>query len=75
MGVEERYKKKKEEGKASTLYNGVENRHLAKNAEAVGQEVTQRVNTWLANNKTYFSVFYNTAFLSVNKRLKISSST
>ena len=55
MGVEERYKKKKEEGKASTLYNGVENRYLSKNVESVGKEISNRVNTWLKNNETYFS--------------------
>ena len=55
MGVEERYKKKTEEKKAGTLYNGVENRYLSKNAETVGKEISNRVNTWLENNKTYFS--------------------
>ena len=55
MGVEERYKKKTEEKKAGTLYNGVENRYLSKNVESVGKEISNRVNTWLENNKTYFS--------------------
>ena len=55
MGVEERYKKKTEEKKAGTLYNGVENRYLSKNVESVGMEISNRVNTWLENNKTYFS--------------------
>ena len=55
MGVEERYKKKTEEKKAGTLYNGVENRYLSKNIESVGKDISNRVNTWLENNKTYFS--------------------
>ena len=55
MGVEERYKKKTEEKKAGTLYNGVENRYLSKNAETVGKEISNRVNTWLEDNKKYFS--------------------
>ena len=55
MGVEERYKKKTEEKKAGTLYNGVENRYLSKNVESVGKEISNRVNTWLENNKNYFS--------------------
>ncbi|MEE1171706.1 MAG: hypothetical protein U0K87_05065 [Ruminococcus sp.] len=55
MGVEERYKKKTEEKKAGALYNGVENRYLSKNVESVGKEISNRVNTWLKNNETYFS--------------------
>ena len=56
MGVEDRYKKKREEeNKSSTLYNGVENRYLYKNAETVGKEISSRVNTWLQNNKNYIS--------------------
>ena len=55
MGVEERYKKKKEEEKSSALYNGVENRYLSKDAESVGKDISNRVNTWLKNNETYFS--------------------
>ena len=54
MGVEERYKKKQEE-KSKVLYNGVENRYLSKNAEAVGQEIANRVNTWIQDNNNYFS--------------------
>lgn len=55
MGVEERYKKRKEDKKTNTLYNGVENRYLSKNIETVGKEISNRVNTWLANNNNYFS--------------------
>ena len=56
MGVEDRYKKKREEEKKSnTLYNGVENRYLNKNVETVGKEISNRVNTWLTNNKNYIS--------------------
>ena len=55
MGVEERYKKRKESEKTNTLYNGVENRYLSKNIETVGKEISNRVNTWLANNNNYFS--------------------
>ena len=56
MGVEDRYKKKREEEeKSNTLYNGVENRYLYKNAETVGKEISNRVNKWLTNNKYYIS--------------------
>ena len=56
MGVEDRYKKKREEeNKSSTLYNGVENRYLYKNAETIGKEISNRVNTWLKNNNNYIS--------------------
>ena len=56
MGVEDRYKKKREESnKSSTLYNGVENRYLYKNAETIGKEISNRVNTWLTNNNNYIS--------------------
>ena len=56
MGVEDRYKKKREEEeKSKTLYNGVENRYLYKNAETVGKEITNRVNTWITNNNNYIS--------------------
>ena len=56
MGVEDRYKKKREEEeKSKTLYNGVENRYLYKNAETVGKEISNRVNTWITNNNNYIS--------------------
>ena len=56
MGVEDRYKKKREEeNKSGTLYNGVENRYLYKNAETIGKEISNRVNTWLTNNNNYIS--------------------
>ena len=56
MGVEDRYKKKREEEeKSNTLYNGVENRYLYKNAETVGKEISNRVNTWLTNHNHYIS--------------------
>ena len=56
MGVEDRYKKKREEEeKSKTLYNGVENRYLYKNAKTIGKEITNRVNTWLTNNNNYIS--------------------
>ena len=57
MGVEDRYKKKREEEEkeSNTLYNGVENRYLYKNAETVGKEISNRVNKWLTNNNHYIS--------------------
>jgi len=57
MGVEDRYKKKREEEEkeSTTLYNGVENRYLYKNAETVGKEISNRVNKWLTNNNYYIS--------------------
>ena len=55
MGVAERYKKRKEEEKTNTLYNGVENRYLQKNAETIGKKISDRVNTWITNNNNYFS--------------------
>ena len=55
MGVEDRYKKRKEEEKTKGLYNGVENRYLYKNIETVGKEINDRVNTWLTNNNNYIS--------------------
>ena len=54
MGVEDRYKKKKEEeSKSNTLYNGVENRYLSQGIETIGKDIEDRINTWLTNNKNY----------------------
>lgn len=54
MGVEDRYKKKKEEeSKSNTLYNGVENRYLSQGIETIGKDIENRINTWLTNNKNY----------------------
>lgn len=53
MGVEDRYKKKKEESKSNTLYNGVENRYLSQSVETIGKDITNRINNWLTNNKNY----------------------
>ena len=74
MGVEDRYKKKREEeNKSSTLYNGVENRYLYKNAETIGKEISNRVNTWLQNNKNYISNAQN-RFSGNNTKYRTDSS-
>ena len=74
MGVEDRYKKKREEEeKSNTLYNGVENRYLYKNAETIGKEITNRVNTWLTNNNNYISNAQN-RFSGNNTRFRTDAS-
>lgn len=56
MGVEDRYKKKREESESlSTPYNGVENRYLLKDVKNVSSQITSRLDTWLKNHKNYIS--------------------
>ena len=57
MGVREMYEeeKKKKKENEGTLFYSAKNLYLSKNAEAVGKEISNRVNTWITNNNNYIS--------------------
>ncbi len=78
MGVEDRYKKRREEEEkkqkttaqnsleqkeTKSLYNGVENRFLAKNINTVASELSSRIDTWFKNFDNY-TKNYNSRYSS-----------
>lgn len=76
MGVEERYQKRLKEGGASaspSVYNGVEARWKANNAEKIRQEVNDRVTTWLTNYQVYVDN-YNSRYQGENNKYRNDAS-
>ena len=54
MGFKDLYEEQKKK-QTNTKFKGVKYYAMASNAEKVGQEIADRVNTWIQNNNNYFS--------------------
>ena len=54
MGFKALYEEQKKQNSATT-YKGVKYYAMASNAEKVAKDISERVNTWLANNSNYIS--------------------